>query len=194
METEESSSSVPELILAEEVDTGEPKLTCIICLEDFPISSCQILQHRLCPALLCRGCVHRAAEFYENNDGKNSGACNGSHLKCPTCAVAVASDSFTGFPHGEPISELNLVAVLLRLPLDSNNNTTKTSGRLFGAPFVVRIPYSLPAEELHPFIAEINPFPELEYSLVNVLYDVSYSAIQPFLSLINYMITYLYNI
>lgn len=67
-----------------------------------------------------------------------------------------------------------LIPVLFRCdPNPDANNNSRSSCKIFGSPWLVRIPSTLPASEFQEFISDINPFPEAQTRVLVMTWDVS---------------------
>jgi hypothetical protein len=116
----------------------------------------------------------RGAEHYSKETKESTDPSAMNHIKCPICMRVVEHvKEFVPFkPNIDPFLRMQLITIVFRCESDSNNNSALS--RLFGTPYIVRIPSCLPESQFNEFIARMNLFPHCDYKVAIVDIKVSH--------------------
>lgn len=122
--------------------------------------------------------MQRGADHYSTSMDKNNCEASGSDfIKCPVCLEVVNhEEEFVPFSTADGsncdnLHQMHMIRILFRCESDSNNNSALQ--RVFGTPYVVKVPVTLTSMKLREYFSTLNPFAELDCKIQYTVADVS---------------------
>jgi len=122
------------------------------------ITSCLLLNNK--ENVFQSAVRHYEDEVSEMSETKPAGGL----MRCPVCNVVVAPS--TDFIDGDEVNVQKPVRIL-RLPVLFRQDDADGEIRLFGHPYLIKVPSRLTGSQLYKLVAKIVPYQE-DYSIVFV--------------------------